>query len=102
MLYFLSKLISIYFPKREELLFRIVFALPNDSNNGFESNICVSILRPVRLAVDPHTVDKNCKIFFVASVLPAPDSPTKLSEEDHQMIVEGGKSIKGLPEISTD
>ena len=66
---------SKYLPNLDELLLRIVFALPKLSNNGFESSIWFSILPPIRDAVLAHTVDINCKIFFVASVLPAPDSP---------------------------
>jgi hypothetical protein len=64
-----------YLPKRDELLLRSVFALPKLSNSGLESRIWFSMLGPMRLAVLPHTVEMNCRIFLVASVLPAPDSP---------------------------
>lgn len=69
-------LTSMYFPNREELLLRKVLALPKLSSRGLESRIWFSMLGPMRLAVLPQMVEMNCKIFLVASVLPAPDSPT--------------------------
>ena len=42
-----------YFPKREELLFRIVFALPNASSTGLAlNNLAAMLLDP------PATSDK--------------------------------------------
>lgn len=86
-----------YFPKRDELSFRTVLALPNaaESKNkienfhlrnamilyvyrdlpskmGFASKICCSIQECL-----PLIAAKYCKISFVLSVLPAPLSPLR-------------------------
>lgn len=62
-----------YFPKREELSLRLVFALPNASRTGllpinlsFTCSTC--FLYPVAAAI-------NAKTFLDASVFPDPDSP---------------------------
>ena len=65
------KCTSIHLPKRDELLLRSVLALPNDSSTG---------LPAMRRSCRPSMTDvvalaKNSRHFFVASVLPAPDSP---------------------------
>ena len=56
--------------KREELLLRRVLALPKLSRIGLARSTCCST--PL---VEPATSARYCKINFVASVLPAPDSP---------------------------
>lgn len=57
-------------PKRELLLFRVVFALPNASRIGLASRI----LRSMGPAA-ANEWHKYLSIYFVDSVLPAPDSP---------------------------
>lgn len=67
------KLMSIYFPKRDELLLRFVFALPNASRIGF---VCKSLsLTLSTLSMCPEAAAMNCRTFFDASVFPEPDSP---------------------------
>ncbi len=62
-------------PKRDELLFRIVFALPSPSITGL---VCISRLATSSVTFCPFCCDA-CEIYvrqiFIASVLPAPDSP---------------------------
>ena len=41
---------SMNLPNRDELSFRTVRALPNDSNIGLDSNICNSICRPATVS----------------------------------------------------
>ena len=62
---------SMYLPNLLELSLRIVLALPKDSRRGLASNICSVIV----LLPDLFTAAKYCITSFVASVLPAPDSP---------------------------
>ena len=66
----LLKWMSIYFPNRDELSLRIVFALPNASRMGLASRICCSIQECF-----PEMAARYCKINLVLSVFPAPDSP---------------------------
>lgn len=94
-------LTSMYFPNREELLLRKVLALPKLSSSGLESRIWFSMLGPMRLAVLPQIVEMNCKIFLVASVLPAPDSPmSKMRTVSHPHCESTGADV--IPEINTD
>jgi hypothetical protein len=80
-------------PKRDELLLRTVFALPNASSTGFVRTICSSndgceeasyayiwhfIITPFEATAFvwlAPTIAKYDITFFVFSVLPAPDSP---------------------------
>ena len=64
------KCISIQRPKREELLFRCVLALPKASSSGVALSTCVSIALS-----DPAISARKDRQCLVASVLPAPDSP---------------------------
>ena len=61
-------------PHLLELSFLKVLALPNDSRRGFADKTRVdrSLVWADPVAV---TVARYCMISFVASVLPAPDSP---------------------------
>ena len=67
---------SICFPKRDELLLRVVFALPMGSISGL-----VAITRSATLAAAEDvalscvTTPRCAMHSFIASVLPAPDSP---------------------------
>src|SRR6266480_6693180 len=80
---FLLNRISIYLPKREELSFRVVFALPKASMIGFVARICSSVwviaAVPRCLLLDADTGDSRVakyRITYLAlTVLPAPDSP---------------------------
>lgn len=68
---------SIYFPNREELSLRLVFAFPKASRTGLlPINLTFTastfFLCPVAAAI-------NSKIFFDASVFPDPDSPVKFN-----------------------
>ena len=64
---------SMYLPKRLELLFLLVLAFPNASKTGFDwSNLSLTFSTVDRLPVDAAM---NCKTFFEASVFPDPDSP---------------------------
>lgn len=64
---------SMYLPKRDELLLRLVFALPNASRIGF---VCSNLsFTDSTLLMCPEAAAMNCKTFFDASVLPEPDSP---------------------------
>lgn len=58
---------SIY---RDELSFRMVLAFPKASKMGFASRICCSIHECL-----PLIAARYCRINFVLSVFPAPDSP---------------------------
>ena len=62
--------IRMNFPNREELSFLMVLAFPNASKIGLASKICCSIQECF-----PLIAAKYCKMSFVLSVLPAPDSP---------------------------
>ena len=66
----LLKWMSMYFPNRDELSLRIVFALPKASRIGLASRICCSIQECF-----PEMAARYCKINLVLSVFPAPDSP---------------------------
>lgn len=67
------KLMSIYFPKRDELLLRFVLALPKASKIGL---VCSSLsLTDSTLSMWPEAAAMNCRTFFDASVFPEPDSP---------------------------
>ena len=60
-----------YLPNREELSLRIVFALPNASRIGFD---CKSRSRTfAALPVLTELAARKYRIFFEASVFPAPD-----------------------------
>lgn len=63
---------SMYFPKREELSFRVVFAFPIASITGFEASTFFSIW--VMFAAPP-TEAKYRIANLAETVLPAPDSP---------------------------
>lgn len=69
------------FPKRDELLFRTVCALPKASRIGFARRICserLERLRPPdfgRGVSEFATAARYWMTFLVFSVLPAPDSP---------------------------
>ena len=65
------KRISRYFPNLELLSFRGVFAFPNDSRIGADSNICSVTI----LDTDLLTAERYCVSNLVVSVFPAPDSP---------------------------
>ena len=60
-------------PKRDELSLRIVLALPKASRMGLLCRRRSRML--VALPVLTEQSARNCRIFFDASVLPAPDSP---------------------------
>lgn len=78
-----------YFPKRDELSFRVVLALPIASMIGLEASTLFSI-EPVDDAVDddsfpgdtvPVAMDAKYRIAnFADTVLPAPDSPETMSD----------------------
>lgn len=85
----LSKLTVMYFPNRLLLSLRIVLALPKAATNknqqlnswnflllpsimGLASIICCSMLE---FFLIPLIAARHCRICFVDSVLPAPDSP---------------------------
>lgn len=78
----LSNKISMYFPNRDELSFRVVFALPNASMIGFVARICcsvsliplLSLFPPLRLPgrVGSSTVAKYLMMNFAETVFPAP------------------------------
>lgn len=64
-----------YLPKRLELSFRTVRALPNASKIGLDSNTCCSI---VPSSVEPVRLPRMARYFMMilhVSVFPAPDSP---------------------------
>jgi hypothetical protein len=62
-----------YFPKRDELLLRFVFALPKASRIGL---VWSSLsLTDSTLSMCPEAAAINWRTFFDASVLPEPDSP---------------------------
>ena len=66
----------VHFPKRLELLFRSVFALPKASVTGFDLRIMRSTSSSTPLpAASADAAARCCSINFMASVLPAPDSP---------------------------
>ena len=62
-------------PKRDELLLRIVFALPSASITGL---VCISRIATSSETRFPLVCDTSpmyVRQIFIASVLPAPDSP---------------------------
>lgn len=69
------------FPKREELLFLSVWALPKASSIGFALRICCERAENCLVSErewgvsDVATAARYWITFFVFSVLPAPDSP---------------------------
>lgn len=69
------------FPKRDELLFLTVCALPKASRIGFARSICCEsaekCLEPERAygVSEVATAARYCMTFLVFSVFPAPDSP---------------------------
>ncbi len=71
-------------PKRDELLFRTVCALPNASSIGLALRICCERFENWRvggfepIASDVATAARYWITFLVFSVLPAPDSPLRL------------------------
>uniref|UniRef100_A0A224Y390 Putative secreted protein n=1 Tax=Panstrongylus lignarius TaxID=156445 RepID=A0A224Y390_9HEMI len=65
-------------PNLDELLFLVVFALPNASNTGLASNIFCSI----GPAAVPHKSHRYLSRYFVDSVLPAPLSPETIIDCD--------------------
>ena len=65
----LVKLMPISLPKRDELLFRRVFAFPKASRMGFVCRTASSTPPP------PACTARNCIANLVVSVFPAPDSP---------------------------
>ena len=67
-----SKPTSIYFPNREELSFFVVVAFPNASRSGLDSS---SLSLTSATTECPLTLATYCRIFFDASVFPAPLSP---------------------------
>src|SRR3954447_26652051 len=81
MLVALSNMISMYFPKREELSFLVVLALPNASMIGFVARIASSVLLmaswPFLTLVlsGDSLVAKYRMMYFALTVFPAPDSP---------------------------
>ena len=70
---YLLKNTSTYLQYRLALLLRHVFALPNDSNSGIDSNICSVMM----LLGDLLIAAKYCNNSLVSSVLPDPLSPLK-------------------------
>ena len=62
-------------PKRDELLLRIVFALPKPSMIGFVIISRGAISSATRWPFEVATCEMYVKQIFIASVLPAPDSP---------------------------
>lgn len=62
------------------------------------------MLWPTRLAVLPLAAEMNCRIFFVVSVFPAPDSPWRGSERDEKRSYGGVNAVHAqrIPDISTD
>ena len=71
MLHFLSKQTCMNLPKRDELSFRTVLALPKASRMTLHSRICCS----TQFEAEEVTVHRYCRMNLVVSVLPAPDSP---------------------------
>lgn len=69
---------SRYFPKREELLLRRVFALPNDSSRGLVART-MSLVCWMDESEPPEALAMYCIIRFAASVFPAPDSPEMIT-----------------------
>ena len=70
------KMISMYLPKRDELSFRVVLALPIASITGFEARILASIcVSPSSVPGAPQTVARYRIANLALTVLPAPDSP---------------------------
>ncbi|KAH3682258.1 hypothetical protein WICPIJ_006768 [Wickerhamomyces pijperi] len=79
------KRISKYLPKREELSFLVVLALPKASMIGLVAKICfsvsdISILvswppREFSEVVNSSTEAKYLMMYLADTVLPAPDSP---------------------------
>jgi len=73
--------IRMNFPKRDELLFRTVCALPKASRMGLALNICCDRFENWRAPdfamgdSEVATAARYWMTFFVFSVLPAPDSP---------------------------
>eukprot|EP00966_Prymnesium_polylepis_P312700 7225816-Prymnesium_polylepis.1 len=65
------KCTSTHLPNRLELLLRLVLALPSTSSRRDAQRSCLCS-DPVR---SPHTSTRKLSVCFVASVLPAPDSP---------------------------
>ena len=70
--HFPSKWISMNLPNREELLFRVVLALPKASKMGLAFKILDSKAPPAEV---PKLSHKYFKMYFVDSVFPAPLSP---------------------------
>ena len=66
-----------HLPKRDELWFRTVFALPSDSSSGFACRIRW-VSAPLAPSRERHTMYESAN--FVDSVLPAPDSPEMMSD----------------------
>jgi hypothetical protein len=61
-------------PYRDELLFIVVFALPNASRSGLDAMTRASMLSSPEEDLDAQNA-KCCRTFFAVSDLPAPDSP---------------------------
>ncbi len=75
-LYSLSIYKFVYLPNLELLSFLAVFALPKHSNIGLHDMIFYSIGIPCADVIDRFlNLVINSRKRFVASVLPAPDSP---------------------------
>jgi len=72
---------SMYLPKRLELSFRLVLALPNASSTGLD---CRSLSFTVSTCpLWPVASAMNCKTFLDASVFPEPDSPAQTYVNRH-------------------
>lgn len=65
-----------YFPNRDELSFRVVFALPIDSMIGLLAKTRFSMLEDV----DPAMEAKYRIANFAETVFPAPDSPDTMMD----------------------
>ena len=73
-----SNCISMNFPKREELSFRVVHALPKASSSGLDSSTLTSTERSSCNAPSAEWPPMKARYFMMSlavSVLPAPDSP---------------------------
>ena len=74
-------LISVHLPKREELLLRVVLALPKASISGLLLSTCcsrLSVFSPSlapAICARPDASARNCSTSFMVSVFPAPLSP---------------------------
>ncbi len=91
------KWISKYLPKRDELLFLKVLALPNASSRGFDSRMTrFTNSMPPEL---PDTAAMYCITSLEHSVLPAPDSP--LNREKGKKKEEERKKKGNVPDDYT-